>query len=113
MRFSLRHLLVAVAFVSLTTAYVVQLVRYRDLADRYDAMEQRYTKARAAVKALTHITVVDQPPRNVTLEWPSGWPSELGDEWKDLPAGDVPAVMVSRFSGMNPKIEVTPADGTQ
>src|SRR4029079_17918110 len=97
MRFNLRQLLVAITFAGLATAYVVPSFRHRDLADRYDAMEKRYTKSRAAVKALTHITVVDQPPNNVSLQWPSGWPSDLNDEWKDLPADNIPAVMVSRL----------------
>jgi hypothetical protein len=65
---------------------------------KYRAMEQRYAKARDAFKALTHVTVVDEAPDKVSLHWPAGWPHDLKDEWKDLPADNIPAVMVSRLS---------------
>lgn len=98
MRFNLRQLLVAIAFVAIATAYVAQSVRYRDLAARHEALELRFARAKDVVKAVTHVTVVDEAPDKVTLQWPAGWPSDLKDEWKDLPPNNFPAVMASRLS---------------
>jgi len=98
MRFNLKHLLVTVAFVALATTYAAQSVRYRDLAARHESLESRFARAKDVVKAVTHVTVVDEAPDKVTLQWPAGWPSDLKDEWKDLPPNSFPAVTAARLS---------------
>ena len=81
MRFSIKQLLVGVAFVALASAYFGQSVRYHNL-------EVKYTKAKQMVKGLADITITDGadgPYRDkVTVRVPEDWPDGIKDEWKDV-----------------------------
>lgn len=99
MRFSVRQLLVAVAFVCLLTAYGVQCVKYSSLLERYDSLETRFKYTRGLVEQVTHISVEDQArgPDSVILHLPAGWPGMLKDEWEGVPTGSVPPAAISRL----------------
>jgi hypothetical protein len=100
MRFNLRQLLVGVAFVALAAAYVAQSVRYRKLAAKHDAMENRYAEIRDVIKQATHISIVDEEngPNTYVIYLPEGWPTGLNEEFKDIPPDEVGQVLVSRLS---------------
>src|SRR4051812_42401295 len=104
MRFSIRQMLATVAILALVAAYVGQSIRYRNLATKYDHLEQRYAKAREMVKQLADVSITDEekePNRFVIqLDLPEGWPAGIKDELKDVPAGNMRAVIGSRLSGM-------------
>jgi len=104
MRFSLRQLLIFMAFFGLATAYITQSLRFSALISRHSDLEEKHEKVREAIEAMALIKVSDEGPDMVSLQVPPGWPMALKDEWNGVPAGEVPAVMASRLSHLNPRI---------
>src|SRR5262245_54467464 len=106
MRFNLRQLLMGVAFVAFATAYAAQSVRYRNLATKYDHLEERYAKAREMVKQVVDIEVEDQETGpegyEVYLRIPEGWPAGIKDNIKDVSPGQMPEVLISGMKRVTP-----------
>jgi hypothetical protein len=112
MRFNLRQLLMGVAFVALVTAYVVQSVSYRQLAVKYDRLDERFAIARKMVQHLADITITDEEKGpykyNVYLTLPEGWPAEIMDQLKDVPAENKKDALGSRLSSLqSPTFRIT------
>jgi len=101
-----------VAFVALVTAYIVQSIRYRQLAAKYDHVEQRYATAREMVKHFADISITDEekgPNKyNIFLTVPDGWPASIMDELKDVPPENMMEALGSRLASLqSPTFRIT------
>jgi len=107
MRFTCRQLLIVIAFIALTTAYVTQSVRYSTLLSKHQSLEARFARTRDLVEQVAHLSISDQETSDdtVTLHIPHGWSAMIRDEWADLPPEAIPEEMRSRLASQGAKIK--------